>query len=110
MFMPEYHNSLLDRSARLNEEATTAFDAGTEARVISEKYVGSTVLLAVVIFLVTLAQRFKIRKVRAGLVVVAIAVLTYALVNLAGYPRLKGDNNKLKSRYASARISVRAEP
>jgi len=86
--MAEYHNNLLEQSAALNKEATTAFSEGTEAREISERYVRSTVLLATVLFLVALAQRFKIRKVRVGLLLVSAALLIYVLVNVATYPRL----------------------
>ena len=87
-FMPEYHNALLEKSAELNKEATTAFTEGTAARQISEKYVRSTVLLATVLFLVALAQRFKIRRVRVGLLLIATALMIYALANVAMYPRL----------------------
>ena len=74
--------------AELNQEATAAFTEGTEAREISEKYVRGTVLLATVLFLIALAQRFKIRKVRVGLLLVATALMIYALANVAMYPRL----------------------
>jgi len=87
-FMPEYHNALLEKSAKANKEASTAFTEGTEAREISEKYVRGTVLLATILFLVALAQRFKIRKVRVGLLLVAAALMLYALANVATYPRL----------------------
>ena len=86
--MPEYHNALLDKSAELNKEATTAFSEGTEARGISERYVRSTVLLATVLFLVAIAQRFKVRKVRMGLLLAAVTLLICVLVNVATYPRL----------------------
>jgi hypothetical protein len=89
LFMPDYHSPLLEEAARLNQEATAAFAAGTEARVIAEQYVRASVLLAVVIFLVALAQRFKIRRVRIGLVLVASTVMVYALVNMASWPRLQ---------------------
>ena len=98
IFMPEYHNALIEKAAKLNEEATTAFKDGTEARVTSEKYVRSSVLLAVVIFLIALAQRFKIRKVRVGLLFVATAVMIYSLGTLATYPRLRGDNIEMNLR------------
>ena len=74
--------------AELDKEATTAFTEGTEAREKSERYVRATVLLATVLFLVALAQRFKIRKVRVALLFVATALLIYALANVATYPRL----------------------
>lgn len=94
VFMPEYHNALLEKSARLDAEAQTAFAQGTEARVISEKFVRGSVLLAIVIFLVALAQRFKIQKVRVGLIIVSSIVMTYALAMLATYPRLHDDTSQ----------------
>ena len=86
--MPEYRNALLAKAAELNNEATAAFTEGTKARAIAENYVRSTVLLATVLFLVALAQRFKIRNVRRGLLVVASTLMIYALVDVAMYPRL----------------------
>jgi hypothetical protein len=69
--MPQYHNALLKRSEQLNEEGTAAFAEGTEARETADNYVRGTVLLATVLFLIALAQRFKLRTVRLGLLVVA---------------------------------------
>ena len=86
--MPEYRNALLEKAAELNKEATAAFTEGTQARAIAENYVRSTVLLATMLFLVAVAQRFKIRNVRRGLLLVAGTLMTYALVDVAMYPRL----------------------
>jgi hypothetical protein len=86
--MPEYHNALLERSEQLNWEATAAFTEGTKARDTADQYVQSTVLLAVVLFLIPVAQRFTLRNVRAGLLVVAAALLVFTLVVVAMQPRL----------------------
>jgi hypothetical protein len=86
--MPEYHNPRLAKAQKLNHEATDAFIEGTEARETAEKYVRITVVLATVLFLVALSQRFKIRNVRRGLVLVATALMVYGLITLATYPRL----------------------
>jgi hypothetical protein len=86
--MPEYRNALLEKAAELNKRATAAFHEGTQARAIAENYVRSTVLLATVLFLVAVAQRFKIRNVRRGLLLVAGILMIYALVDVALYPRL----------------------
>ena len=88
IFMSEYHNALLKQSEQLSKEATTAFTEGTEARAIAEKYVRITLLLATVLFLIALAQRFQVRKVRVGLLLVAAALMVSALVIVATYPRL----------------------
>src|SRR5471032_612638 len=56
--MPEYRNTKLLLSDQLNRQATLAFDQGTQARDNSEQYVRGTVLLATILFLIALAQRF----------------------------------------------------
>jgi len=88
IWMPEYHNALLQRSEELNQKAADTFDEGTEARHTAERYVRITVLLATVLFLVALAQRFKVRKVRTGLFLVAATMMAYALISIATLPRL----------------------
>ena len=86
--MQEYHNALLEKSAQLSQKATETFAQGAEAREIAEFYVQRSVMLATVLFLTALAQRFKLRKVRIGLVLVAASLLVYQLVGLAMHPRL----------------------
>jgi hypothetical protein len=86
--MPEYRNALLEKAHELNKESTAVFTEGTKARTIAEDYLRSTVFLATVLFLVAIAQRFKIPKVRRGLFLVACALMVYALAGLAMYPRL----------------------
>ncbi len=86
--MSEYHNSLLEHSARLTRQSAEAFTEGARAREIAEVYVQRSVMLATVLFLTALAQRFKIRKVRVVLLLVAATLLAYQLVDLALYPRM----------------------
>jgi hypothetical protein len=87
-FMPEYRNPLLEEGEALNERANDLFDKGTEARETAEQYVRLTVILATVLFLIALSQRFRVRNVRVGLLAVAGALFAYDLVALAGLPRL----------------------
>ena len=87
IFMPEYHNAQLEQADVLNERASRAFEAGTAARETAERYVRGTVLLATVLFLVALSQRFKLRNVRIGLIVLTGAMIVYALAILGTYPR-----------------------
>jgi hypothetical protein len=86
--MPQYHNALLQRSEQLNQEGTSAFAEGTQARETADNYVRGTVLLATVLFLIALAQRFKLRHVRLGLLAVAAGLTVYGLAAVAMYPRL----------------------
>jgi hypothetical protein len=55
-WMPEYHNTLLERSEELNQKATDVFAEGNEARQIANNYVRVTVILATVLFLIALAH------------------------------------------------------
>jgi hypothetical protein len=86
--MAEYRNSLLDQSAQLHRKSTETLAQGTQARTIAEVYVRRSVMLATVLFLTALAQRFKIRKVRIALLLVAGTLLAYQLVDLGMHPRL----------------------
>jgi hypothetical protein len=86
--MPEYKNHLAERAERRNDEASEVFDEGTEARETGEKYVRNTVLFAMVLFLVAIAQRFKDRGVRTAVNVIAFSVLVFALASIVTLPRL----------------------
>jgi hypothetical protein len=86
--MPEYHNALLARAEQLNRGATEAFAEGTGARDIAELYIRRTVMLTTVLFLTAMAQRFRIHKVRVSLLLLAAALMTYQLINVAMHPRL----------------------
>ena len=88
IFMPQYHNAHLARGAELNVQAGEVFQQGAEARETGEKYVRTTVLLATVLFLIALSQRFGLLKVRIGLLFVAVVLLVVSLVSIADYPRL----------------------
>ena len=88
IFMPEYRNRRLEHSAQLNQEANITFNQGTQARVISERYVFTTLLLAAILFLITLAQRFKFRRIRQSLLLLAGIVMVYTIATLATYPRI----------------------
>jgi hypothetical protein len=87
-YMPTFHNPSLEEADRLNSEASATFTEGTEARETADKYVRDTVLLATVLFLVAIAQRFKIRGVRFGANGLAAAVLVYALIQVIVLPRI----------------------
>jgi hypothetical protein len=88
IFMPQYHNTKSERGSELNTRASEVFDRGVHARETGEKYVRTTVLLATVLFLIALSQRFRVFKVRAGLLGVALVLLAISLESIARYPRL----------------------
>lgn len=85
--MAEYRNANLDRSMNLDRAAAAAFDRGNHERDVSDEYVRATVLLAVVLFLTALSQRFDIFAVRVGILVTAIvafAFSAYTIVSVHG--------------------------
>lgn len=87
-FMPEYENRLLDRGTELNDVSDRLFDEGTGARHQADEYIRTTVVLATVLFLLVLSQRFLIRRVRIGIVVLAAALMVFGLVTILTFPRL----------------------
>jgi hypothetical protein len=87
-FMPEYENRLLEQGAELNERADRLFDAGTASRHRADEYIRITVVLASILFLLVLSQRFHIRRVRLAVLVLAVCLMLYGLVTIATFPRL----------------------
>ena len=86
--MPQYRNRLLARSAELRAEASAVFDEGTTARERGDRYVRVTVLLATVLFLIALSQRFDLLGVRLGLFGVALVLIVISAYWIASYPRI----------------------
>jgi hypothetical protein len=87
-FMPEYENRLLERGAALNERSDRLFDAGTASRHRADEYIRITVVLASILFLLVLSQRFRIRRVRLAVLVLATCLMLYGLVTIVTFPRL----------------------
>lgn len=87
IFMPQYRNAQAELAAKRNHQADEAYRAGTEARERGDKYLRNTVLLATVLFLTALAQKFRVHNVRIGILVLCAVLLVIALVSLVRYPR-----------------------
>jgi hypothetical protein len=88
IYMPQYRNALVNRGAEQNTRASAVFDQAVSARETGDKYVRTTVLLATVLFLIAISQRFGLFRVRIALMLVALALLGIALNSIATYPRL----------------------
>jgi hypothetical protein len=84
--MPQYHNPHLEEANRLNAQASAASHQATAARDIGDKYVRATVLLALVLFLVALSQRFEVAAARVGLLVLGFALMLVGAGEIATYP------------------------
>lgn len=85
-YMPEYRDPLAKQAKDLSDEATTTFEEGVHNRAVGENYVRVTVILAAVLFLLAIGQRFRIRGVRLTVTGVAGAFLIYCVVLIAIYP------------------------
>jgi hypothetical protein len=88
MLMPEYHNAAAEQSANLNREAAEVFEQGTRDRENADQYVRLTVFLATVLLLAAISQRFRISRIRAGLVLLAFLILLTQLWRVVTLPRL----------------------
>ena len=84
--MPDYLPALLAQADRLEADAARTFEAGQDANEISNQYVLNTVLLAVVLFCVTVAQGFEWLPVRRALLAVAGVTLLYIVAQMVVSP------------------------
>ena len=87
-FMPEYVNPQIEQGEQLNIQASQVFDEGTDARGIADDYIRTTVVLASVLFLLAIAQRFRVRGVRLAVLAVSSLLLLYGMVTISSFRRL----------------------
>jgi hypothetical protein len=87
-FMPEYVNPEIERGSELNERAAHVFEEGTAARSRADDYIRTTVVLASVLFLLALSQRFRMSQVRLGVLVLSGGLMLYGLITIVTLPRL----------------------
>jgi len=87
LLMPSYRDAAAGRADTYGRQASALFALGTSARSTGDKYVRDTLLLATVLFLTAIAQRFRRHSVRFGLIGVGGALLVLAIVFLGQYPR-----------------------
>lgn len=85
--MPEYRSSKAEEADRLTEQSSDTFEQGNEARHHADDYVRETVMLATVLLLTAISQRFKVRSVRIGLVLLAGLLLCLSIYHVVALPR-----------------------
>jgi hypothetical protein len=85
--MPEYHNPDFATAAQLNQRASAMFNQGTQALESADHYIRDTVLFASVLFLVAIAQRFRLRGVRFATTTLAFVLLAYTTYAVVSLPR-----------------------
>lgn len=87
MLMPEYHDAKQQEAIRLDQEAAEAFERGQRARERADAYIRVTVILATVLLLTAISQRFKTHGVRVALIGLAFLLLCIPLYRLLTLPR-----------------------
>ena len=87
IFMSEYRSGKLQKGQELAQEAAKHFEDGVDSREKGDEYVRITVVLATVLLLTALSQRFKIRGPRIGLLAVAFVMLAMAVYWISRFPR-----------------------
>jgi hypothetical protein len=85
--MHEYRSAKSEEAAKLNEQSGRVFEQGNVARRHSDDYVKATVLLATVLLLTAISQRFKTHGVRVGLAVMAALLLCLPIYHILTLPR-----------------------
>jgi len=86
-FMPEYKSALSAESAVLAEQAKGYFEKGISTRETGDQFVRITVILATVLLLTALSQRFKVLGPRVAIVGVASVLLAYSVYLIAILPQ-----------------------
>jgi len=86
-FMPAFRNARLEKARALASQARDEYERGVSSRETGDEYVRITVVLATVLLLTALSQRFRIHAARVALVGVASAMLVAAVYWIATFPR-----------------------
>jgi hypothetical protein len=87
IFMPEYVNANARDAAALAEEANGHFTKGISNRETGDDYVRLTVLLATVLLLTALSQRFHSLGPRVAVLAVAAVLLVMSIYSIAALAR-----------------------
>ncbi len=82
-YVPGYRSSKMEEASNLSREALSKFDQGTKARATADDYVQNTVFLATVLVLAAISQRFKIKSIRMGLIVLSFLLLLFDIMNIS---------------------------
>jgi hypothetical protein len=87
-YMPQYRNPGVEAAAQLNATAAAAFNQGTAARDNADRYLRDTVLFASVLFVIAIAQRFKMRSVRVATTTIALCLAAYTTLAVLTLPKI----------------------
>ena len=87
IYMPEYRDANAAGSRKLAGQAKAYYEIGVRTRDTGDKYVKVTVLLATVLLLTALSQRFAIFGARVALAVIAFVLLIISAYSILTLPR-----------------------
>ena len=88
IFMPEYHNAKHEQFLGLTTQATEIADQGTKSGEMGDQYVRITVLLATVLLITAIGQRFRFKYVRVVFMILAALLLCLPFWQLLLLPRI----------------------
>lgn len=88
IFMPEYHNAKHEQFLGMNKKAAALADQGTKSGETGDEYVRITVLLATVLLITAIGQRFRFKTVRVVFMILAGLLFCFPLVRLLTLPRI----------------------
>lgn len=88
IFMPEYHNSNHEQFLDLTKQAAQMADQGTKSGETGDQYVRITVLLATVLLITAIGQRFRFKSVRIVFMILAWLLLCLPFWQLLKLPRI----------------------
>ena len=88
IFMPGYHNAKHEQFLGLNKQAAEVADQGTKSGETGDQYVRITVLLATVLLITAIGQRFRFKSVRVVFMILAALLLCLPLWQLLVLPRI----------------------
>jgi hypothetical protein len=88
IFMPDYHNAKHEQFLGLTKQAAEMADQGTKSGETGDQYVRITVLLATVLLITAIGQRFRFKSVRVVFMILAWLLLCLPFWQLLHLPRI----------------------
>jgi hypothetical protein len=88
IFMKEYRNAKHEQFLQLTKQSAAMADEGTRSGETADQYVRITVLLATVLLITAIGQRFRFRSVRVIFTILAWLLLCLPLWQLLRLPRI----------------------
>jgi hypothetical protein len=88
IFMPDYHNAKHQQFLGLSKQSAEMTDQGTQSGETGDQYVRITVLLATVLLITAIGQRFRVKAARIIFMILACLLLCLPLWQLLTLPRI----------------------